>query len=371
MDQGVLKHWPLFVLAAGVLSFGVLKLAMKPSAIWLNPEDQSYEMIRPRSVSQAYDLSGRRVVRNLHSLPTHNQMASPAVKAPGLKTPPMTAEAKAKEAKAKADAAKKTAELARKKARAQAQAAKQRAKMAVRTVSAPGTPMSGLNSPDGRSNYAGGAGNFAPNAGVDEVNGTKSNDDEKKDVLSPAQWRSLLHAQPTTKNALDFVAAFHAGDIDSNTFYQISSELLADTSTDRQKMGLFILKQDTSSKSFSVLVANYKDQTPEPMKSDIYSAIKAYSEASKFSVLNKVLLSSDGRSVQMATSLLKQVVDAQAHSTGTMGRDGRSPGSAPIPVSQFESLVPTLRRLASSQDSTVAQQAQALIDSIQAMKAAA
>jgi hypothetical protein len=65
--------------------------------------------------------------------------------------------------------------------------------------------------------------------------------------------------------------------------------------------------------------------------------------------------------------VMSQTVAAQKV-MATSSRDSRSPGSAPVTVAQLQSALPALSRLLKSNDPAIVQQAQTLIDSIQALK---
>ncbi|MGZ5279462.1 MAG: hypothetical protein ACXWC9_05945, partial [Pseudobdellovibrionaceae bacterium] len=153
-------------------------------------------------------------------------------------------------------------------------------------------------------------------------------------------------------------------------FYQISEELMIDAAADRQKLGFELLKATPSVKSFTVLLNHYQEKTPEPLRSQIYATLKTYGEASRLSILSKLLYSSDARVVQTAQVILAQALASMQPNQQNSGRDARSPGSTPVAVAQFNSFVPALRRLITSNDAAVSQQAQTLLDSILALKPA-
>jgi hypothetical protein len=265
--------------------------------------------------------------------------------------------------------------------KAVAKTAQQKKKPEV-TVTVVGASPSHLKSFDNSGNS--GDDNQAPMTGFAPPPAEKSNpvttqQDDDKVKMSVAQWRSLLFGQPTAKNGNAFLAAFQSGDVDDASFHQISEELLADSAVDRQTLGFNLLKATPSVKSFTILLNHYQEKTPEPLRTQISDVLRTYGDVSHFAILSKLLYSTDAHVVQSAQSLLAAAIasrNPQANGNGgpssnNIGRDVRSPrASANATVAQFNTFVPALRRLITSNDPTVAQQAQSLLDSILAMRAA-
>ncbi|MEZ0391275.1 MAG: hypothetical protein ACAH59_03605 [Pseudobdellovibrionaceae bacterium] len=382
MKQRILNNWPILMVATVMgFSFYAMSFALRTSEVPKVADDLSYEMPRPQTEGVEYDLSGRIVVRDIRSIEkkkksrASGEMTGEAVK---TKEDPKKAQAEAKkkeeEEKKKTAEAKKKKEEAAKKAKAEQKkkadqiAAQQKATAEAaekeRLAQLKTTHSSDLHEAPAVQQAP------APVAALDTSptsNPAAAANETPK--LSVAQWRALLFGQATVKNANEFLVAYKRGEIDANSFYQISEELLQDAVADRQKMALYILKQDPSVRTFTLLVANYQEKTPEPLKTQVYEVIKSYGEATHFPVLSKVLFSTDSRVLQMATQLLTQTVAKQNQQPQNVsGRDLRGPGSAPIPSNQFQALLPALRRLVTSENSQIAQQAQALIESIESLK---
>lgn len=348
------------VLIAGVLmaSGYALKKIMQPSNIEsLNPQDQSYEMPRARTETPGYSLAGHKVIRTMHAAPGQAKPlaqvtgAAPVVakidpKAAAVKTPAKKADAK------------KTTKTAQKK----------KPQVTVTMIENKRPSMSGLQDKAGAYDPNQQMAGFAP-AETTPNPVTQNTEDTTK--MSVSQWRSLLMAQPTAKNGADFLAAFQTHDVDETSFYQISDELLSDNSTDRQNLGLNLLKSVPSVRSFTVMLKHYQEKTPQPLRSQIYSALKSYGDVSRFSILVKLLYSADENVVQTAQAILGSTLASLNTNNGQgSGRDTRSPGSTPITAKQFETFIPALRRLVASSDATVAQQAQSLLESILALGSA-
>lgn len=336
-----LLNWGIAAALATVgLSFWWMNKSWNTEVV-SNPQDFSYEMPRPKAVRQGYDISNRRFLQELQA---RELAAKPTAGGKAPATPP----------------AKKDPKLATKKADAKKTAStpKKKPTLGVRVIGAPKQGLSVMqemvNSPDDQMQ---GFQNEEP-AAPPVSESTRKNQVTKK---TAAEWKTLLMTSPTPANANDFFRAMRARDIAANDYYSIASELLTDSRDDRQKAGLYLLKVEVSVRSFAVLVDHYTDQTPEPMKRQIYAILKTYGQAARFGILSRVLYSTDNRVVEMATQILSQTVAAQ----GPDGQDDEMPPGGAIPATSFRTFLPALLRLAQSDNSTIAQQAQALLQSIQ------
>ncbi len=373
MENGIVRHWPVFLVVAamGISFYTVAKVFKSPNSPLITG-DLSYQMARPNGDSVPYDLSGRQVIRTILSRPAAPAMAAVVPRAPTLISPPTgpkppiakTPNKILPKAKQAALAKKKAADLA-------AAAAKAKAKVAVRVVEAAGNGNSKIADSGEKSNLSNETSPYvAPvnsNPPTAETN-VKAHDHEEKPKLSSGQWRSLLFVQPSAKNGSDFLAAFHSKDLDAQSFYSISADLLSDTAADRQGLAIFILKQEDSAKTFSILVVHDNDKNPEPVKTQIHALVQSYAETPRFPALTAALGSTDSNVLSKATQLLNQSIDSQ-QATASISRNSRSPGSAPVSVSQLKTAVPALTRLLKSEDPGIVQQAQALIAKINALSA--
>ena len=340
-----------------------MKKIMQTSDSRPETEELSYEMPRARTETPGYSLAGRRVIRTLHSAPGKTPPPMGVTVPPAAKTAP---NAKTAAAAAKKPDPKKTAQNTK----------GRKPKVSINVVSADKTRMSNFKV------TANGSAPDVPMAGFSN-SGPAANpvvavtDDEDKSKLSIGQWRSLLFSQPTAKHGQEFLAAFQSKDIDENGYYQVSEELMIDNAADRHKLGVQLMQAIPSVKAFTVLLKHYNEKTPEPLRTEIAAMLKSYGEVSRFSILVKLLYSNDLRVVQTAQALLTTALATmQANNGGNQGqggpqdgRDARTPAT-PAPTTQLNSFVPALKRLLTSNDATVAQQAQALLDSIQALRPA-
>lgn len=358
MEKGFLRNWPILMIAAVMgLSFYAMSLVLRTPEIKDNPENLSYEMIRPKAADVEYDLSARIVVKDIKDFKRTN--SAPAGKA--------ESQTVAKKGEAKKPDPKKKDEKNKK-----AQTNKKKPELTVQIQSDSAAKMKGFDSNNASNERQAPAYSLPIDAAVAgagaDVPGTETDDKVK---LSAAQWRTLLFAQPTAKNGNDFVTAYKDGDVDVNSFYKIAEELLTDSAADRQKLALYVLKQDATLRTFTLLVSHYRENTPEALRTQIYEVLKTYGTVGNFPALSRALNSSDMRVVEIAVQILTQTVASQNSQQTQSGRgEIRGPGSMPIPPEQFKIFLPILQKLVSSQNSQIAQLAQALLDSIQTLKVA-
>lgn len=311
-----------------------------------NTQSFNYEMPRPKAYYGEFDLSGRRINRQVIRKETENKAAAAV----------LAKQQEAAKVAAKQVAAKKATDKDKDKKKKLADAKKKKSQVRVAMVDgAEGMGFKGESIHSNHQNYQ--TSYTAPAANAKSEGNTKN--EEAK--ISAAQWKALLFAKPTQKNASEFVTAFKKGQVESKDYYGITVELLKDSEADRQKVALFILKADSSVKGFEILVTQHELQG-EPLKSEIGTIIQTYATASKLAVLSRALYHSDPVIVKAATDVLEIAVAAQQN----QGQSEGAPESSVNPAA-FNVFVPALRRLATQEDPTLAALAQQLLNSIQAM----
>lgn len=339
------KSWPVFVVLGLIgFSFWWMGKSWNTEATVASGE-MSYEMPRPKDSELDYDLSGRRVVYSLKELEKKE-----AAKNLNVGKVPVTPsiDPKKNAAAKKADPKK------------NAQQNKSKKKLG---VYADGSGHSDWSVDDSVKSSE----QIKEIQSNQNVNAKKPNPTPavaKQDTLTASQWKALLFNSPSQSNAYKFYKAFHSNEVSQADFYDISEDLLADASSERQSAALALFRLDFSVKSFSIMVKHYTDQTPDSLKSQIYSVMKMYGELSHFGILSRLLYVSDARVVAMATQVLTSTVSAQ--NAGAQG-GSRPPASAPIAAQNFKTFLPALQRLSQSDNATIAAQAQALLQSIQTL----
>lgn len=369
MNQGFIRNMSIGLVAGVLVASGyALKKILNTTASQSENQDLSYEMPRARSEAPFYSLAGRKAIRQLHSVPREAPRPMGNVVPATGKPADANATPKTAQAAKKPDAKKNTKT-----------AQKKKPQMTVSVINMPPARMKSFDvqaNGNNTQNNQLGAFEAAPTTKNPAV--SSANDDDKV-KMSAAQWRSLLFGQPTAKNGNDFLKAYQSDEVEETAFYQISEELLIDGASDRQKLGYELLKATPSEKSFAVLMNHYQEKNLELLRTEITATLKTYGDVARFPILTKLLYSADVRVVQAAQSLLTQAIAAHnQHNNGNgngnhgsnIGRDTRAPGSSVLSPSQFKGFLPALRRLLTSNDPTVVQQAQVLLDSIQALRSA-
>jgi hypothetical protein len=361
MNQSSLKNATIVLVAGVFLASGyALKKIMQSTPVRQDAQELSYEMPRARTEAPGYSLAGRRVIRTLHTAGGRGQNVPPAQAVLPAATKP--ADPKKAAAAAKKPDPKKTAK---------ANSANRKPKMTVGVTEANKVRMSGFKVTANSSNPDPAMTGFA-NAEKTANPVAAAPIEEEKTKLSIGQWRSLLFNQPTAKHGSEFLAAYQDREVDEAGFYQVTEELMIDNAPDRHKLGMDLLKATPSVKAFTVLLKHHNEKAPEALRTEITAVLKTYGEVSRFPILVKLLYSSELRVVQTAQALLTQTI-ASMQTNGSQGaqdgRDARAPAT-PVPASQLTSFVPALKRLLTSNDAVVAQQAQTLLDSIQSLRPA-
>jgi hypothetical protein len=360
MNQASLKNATI-VLVAGVLlasGYAVKKIMQTSATPRQEIQELSYEMPRARDEAPGYSLAGRRVIRTLHTAGGSKAAPAQAILPAAMKP----VDPKKAAANAKKPDPKKTAK---------ATPPRRKPKVTVGVTEANKTRMSGFKVTANASNPEQTMSGFSNTERTANPVAAAPAEEEKA-KLSIGQWRSLLFSQPTAKHGSEFLAAYQEKEVDETGFYQVAEELMIDNAADRHKLGIELIKATPSVKAFTTLLKHHTEKAPGALRAEIESILKSYGETSKFPILVKLLYSSELRVVQTAQALLTQTL-ASMQNNGNQGqqdgRDARSPAT-PVPAAQLNSFVPALKRLLTSNDVTVAQQAQTLLDSILALRPA-
>ena len=359
MENHISKNWPVWlVIGAMGFSFHWVSKSWNTGAPLISQQEMNYEMPRPEGFDPGYDLSGRKIVRTFD----RNERTASLDGPQALRQPMSPAAVKKAPTAPKKTDAKKTA---------QNKNQKKKSALTTRVIPASNkamseseTVMENTNS----NNYYGS--NYVPPAQTAKSEAIQQQQENK---VSAAQWRELLFSSPTTENADKFLSAYRAGKIDVASFYGISDALMSDSNQNRQQAGLHAVKQDSSATAFTLLVKHYNDSSPVEFKTAVYAALVSYGTRAKLPTLSRVLDSNDEKTVTIAAEILGQSLNAQANNPAGAGDRGgiRAPGAvAAVPASQFKVFLPSLQRLASSGNASLAQTAQSLLAQIQALTTA-
>lgn len=349
MEEHVSKHWPVWALLL-VMGFSFYWVAKSwNSGRVIVSAEESYEMIRPKNFEPQYDLSGRKIVRSLERQRIASLGGPEALRKPLAQKPPT--------APAKKTDPKKTAQ----------KTAPKKATLTTRVIPADNKKMSA--SPDSSNSAQAYYGNnsYAPQNQETAKTNTEKKDDDK---ISAAQWREILLTRPTVENADKLLAAYKSNQIDSASFYAIADELLSNADKNRQQAGLQLVSKEFAPESFSLMAKHYSDSgTPSDLKASLNSAIQNYGQSGRIAILAKVLTSGDEATIEVATDVIAAAVSVQGNSQTQGDRGGiRSPGSASqIDKTTWLGFLSPLENLTSSSNAGLAERAQSLLESIQAL----
>lgn len=335
------------------------RVLAKRSAWGPNSASYSYEMPRPQNYEPEFSLSGREVQREFVTLPALPTLTNPAVA--GVKVDPKKeAEAKKKLAaqKAAAEAAKKAAAAARKKT-------VQMNVVNTNRDSAPLTERQNEQVADTQA-PAGPAKTEDQDQNKIQNNAALGNGNEEDLTMTPSQWRALLQSSPTQQNAAKFARAKAAGKIDVTVYYQIIHELLTDSADDRRRAAQYIVDQDVTPRTYEFLVSEVAS-APVDAKLRIQKAMDNYAQASRASVLIRVMMASKTRAAVESASaqLTKAFQDFKQVYVATQdpGQTRRLAGG--FSLQQFISLVASLKRVSADTSNPAAGQASQLMTDIQ------
>lgn len=184
-------------------------------------------------------------------------------------------------------------------------------------------------------------------------------------ALSPAQWRSLIVAQPTKENIAKLVEAFNGKEVDTNTFYLIMNDLLQSSNTDTQSAGLTLAQSVPSLKTFTVLNENY-DRLSNTNKASADKYFLTYMQTSRLPILAMALKSSDASVVHRAALVM---VTGLAQVKDTPGSKDNRPARGIVASrdNTYSQFIPILQQLIQSSDSSVAGLAQSALSQIQGL----
>lgn len=349
----------IWLVAGSVFVFSLIALKQvlhEPQIDTAAVEDLNYEMPRPEAFVPPYDMSGKRV--RVHITGQQVQNVSPELKVVTDRKPLAAQNKQNKKDDKKKKDAKKTAQ---KKQNDNLRAAVLQTRLVDTSL---------------KSSFNQKVSEAIANVQMNDKNRyqaynptkTTNNDVKKEETnkLSDEQWHDLLISQPSQANAQAFVQALQAGELKSSaTFYSVAGELLKEQNAEKQQVALYMLKQVVTADSFVVLVQNYRESTPETLRAQIYSAMKVYAQPAYFAELNKVIANKDSAVVQLGLQVL-QVALSKSSTTSLTSREGRSGAMTQSPT-LFKTFVPALQKLTSSENSTLAMNAETMLQQIQSL----
>lgn len=206
--------------------------------------------------------------------------------------------------------------------------------------------------------------NYVPqNPGKANTLNAEKKEEEAK--LTPAQWRSLLQVAPTSANVSKLMAARGRGEVDEGVVLDIAKDLLKDSGDERQNAGLSIVERSVSARTFEFMVLD-KSEFSQNVQTELQKKIESYGQPARLSFLGAVLGSTneDKSAVLVALNLIQSAVgEYRKVASGQITQSANAPSLA-----QLQFFLTTLRRVGSSGDGSVAEQAQSLSTSIAELK---
>jgi hypothetical protein len=192
------------------------------------------------------------------------------------------------------------------------------------------------------------------------------------DKMTSAEWKSLILTQPTKENIQKMITAFANGDIDLETYIEISETLIKDNSQDKRKMGAWALTSIYNRQAFTA-AAHMVVDTDTTTQTTLNTYLYSYNSINTLAILDQILRGSDTVAATAAAQNITKAIQAlQAQtSSGSSGGNssGRNPGSATtvtqLSMSSFQRLIPTLKYLVQKNLNSLSQWAQSTLSQLQ------
>ncbi len=197
----------------------------------------------------------------------------------------------------------------------------------------------------------------------DKKNPNNLGDDE---ALTVAQWRELMLNHPTPENVRKMSHALASEEIDSESYYKISSEMMASENTETQYLGIFAVNSLPNLRSFVIVSKSYDHLSPQN-KEVADSYLINFADQSRIGVLAGALRSGDSEVVLHAGRVLEEGLrtSASSASRSPTGRGGRSDSVSKDPT-VYTTLIPILKSLVKdSEDSRIVEMARNLLNQIE------
>ncbi|MEY4615781.1 MAG: hypothetical protein RJB66_741 [Pseudomonadota bacterium] len=174
------------------------------------------------------------------------------------------------------------------------------------------------------------------------------------------EWKLRILRSPTKETLNELVFEFQTGKIERAVFYQVVSELLQDSNTDFQRLGIYALASTPSYDSLYTLL-NYKDRISGGAQNTLRITLESYAKPDKINIVS-LTLRSDTRPVVLETMPLvikmsKQVKLWSTDQSSTLDDRTRRGPHTRVPKNGFMEIVEILHQLEDSNDRQIAQSA--------------
>ncbi len=208
-----------------------------------------------------------------------------------------------------------------------------------------------------------------------QVETSPENQNKKEEVqkLTSAEWKSLILTQPNEANIQKLIKALTSGEIEQDTYLEISETLIKDNSQEKRRMGIWALTSVYNRYAFisSAHLVNETDATTQKTLNDyMYN----YNRIQTLGILEEVLKSQDSvAAAAAAQSITKAIQNIKSASNTTQSSNERnSPRTGGIPqqvkqltLTSYQRLIPTLKFVAENNLNNLSQWAQNLLSQLQ------
>jgi hypothetical protein len=189
-----------------------------------------------------------------------------------------------------------------------------------------------------------------------------SPDKEKHDKKTAAEWKSLILSQPSEANVQKMMKALPAGEIDLETYLEISETLIKDNSQDKRRMGVWALTAVYKQEAF-VLASHLVGDTDSATQKLLNDYMYNYNRSQTLGILDLVLKSQDtiaaaaaAQSITRAIQTLKSQQSSGSHTGGTVQQ---------LSLNSYQRLIPTLKFVIAKNLNNLSQWAQNLLSQLQ------
>lgn len=182
---------------------------------------------------------------------------------------------------------------------------------------------------------------------------------EDKEVLGLEYWRNLLVSSPTPSTAYKIVEALGKKKITDKDFFTLVEMLLQSKTSGYQKLGLYMVYNQSNSNAFAVVAKNYDGLQGDLAKTaDNY--FLSFNEKGKIGVLAGALASTLPKVQMHALSALLTGLQSIRNGQSPVPVDARSQRGGQVvsyDAKAYTQLLPQLQKLVMSSDSQISQTA--------------
>ena len=301
----------------------------------------NYEMAKLQNPESLYSLENREIEMNYKALEAKKAAAKAEVKKVADKTKKVTApvaQAVAKNVMAQQAAA----------ARRKALEANQK-RIQARSVAKPTQETSTQTETDSKQNTNTAQEQYKP------VDSTLPTDAPAADKKSYEQWKTEIFAAQNKEAIMKLVAALKKGDVKTEDFQRLVSEMVASKDDKMVGLALYALRSAPSYSSYVQLV-KLQGNVSANYTTYVQQSLMAYNQTANLGFLKQSLSSNDKQVVLKTLEIIKSGVTniKSGEVTGMIDpRNVRDLSSAQLSLTNYLSFIPLLQQLAGSADQEI------------------